>query len=338
MEAETRVLRTEITINAAPQTVWSIMDDLERYPEWNRLLPRIEGRTTVGQKLTATISYPDLEPIPFSPTVTRIVGARELRWISTVPGNDGFTADHYFAMTPTAAGGTHLENCEVFEGTHLGMVWSLMETVGRKSFEDMNADLKARAEAAKNAPVSLHPSVDNGVGRGTVSPIELLRCGCKHDAVEARVSGRVWHNHLCGCSKCWKPQRALFAQTAVVPAGTLKITANGGKLRIVDSTQAIQRHACRDCGTHMVGRVEDRDHHFYGLDFIHPELADGAALAPEFAGFVSSIIETGTNPTRMASVRARLAALGIPAFDVFSPEIMDIIAWHKMKIDSARRT
>ena len=86
----------------------------------------------------------------------------------------------------------------------------------------------------------------------------------------------------------------------------------------------------------MVGRVEERDHHFHGVDFIHPELADGAAPVPEFAGFVSSLIETGTNPTRMASVRARLAALGLAAYAAFSPELMDIIAWHKVKIARAR--
>lgn len=336
MKLEKKVLRTEIAIEAAPQTVWSIMDDLERYPEWNSLLPQVKGRTTVGQTLYATIAYPDMDVIPFSPTMTRIVGARELGWISAAPGDDGFTADHYFVLRPTVGGGTHLENCEAFEGVNLDMVWPLMEGVGRTSFEAMNADLKARAEAAKTEPVLLHPSVDIGLGSGAAPSIEQLRCSCNRDPVEARLSGQIWHNHLCGCSKCWKPAGALFAQIAAVPTGTLKVTTNDEKLMIVDQNQAIRRHACRDCGTHIVGRVEDRDHHFYGLDFIHPELGEGPAPAPEFAGFVSSIIETGTNPIQMAAVRARLAYLGIPAYDAFSPELMDIIAWHKVKIAKAQ--
>ena len=85
----------------------------------------------------------------------------------------------------------------------------------------------------------------------------------------------------------------------------------------------------------MVARVEHPDHHFYGLDFIHPELAGGAACpAPEFAGFVSSLVETGRAPSTMSRVRQRLQALGVAAYDAFSPELMDLIAWHKRKLAS----
>src|SRR5207245_4327248 len=44
------------------------------------------------------------------------------------------------------------------------------------------------------------------------------------------------------------------------------------KLQIVDASAAIQRYACKVCGTHMYGRIENKGHPFYGLDFIHPEL------------------------------------------------------------------
>jgi hypothetical protein len=83
----------------------------------------------------------------------------------------------------------------------------------------------------------------------------------------------------------------------------------------------------------MIGRVEDSRHHFFGLDFIHPELAGTATCpSPEFAAFVSSIIETGATPSLMEAVRRRLLALGISPYDAFSPELMDIIAWHRVKL------
>ena len=84
----------------------------------------------------------------------------------------------------------------------------------------------------------------------------------------------------------------------------------------------------------MVGRVPDKDHHFYGLDFIHPELAieANATSKPEFAGFVSSVIESGTSPSKMEAIRDRLKAVGVPTYDAFSPELMDVIAWHKVKV------
>jgi hypothetical protein len=34
----------------------------------------------------------------------------------------------------------------------------------------------------------------------------------------------------------------------------------------------------------------------------------------------------------MEAIRRNLASLGIPAFDGFSPEIMDVIAWHRRKL------
>ena len=61
--------------------------------------------------------------------------------------------------------------------------------------------------------------------------------------------------------------------------------------------------------------------------------ADVACGGPEFAGFVSSLIETGTSPSLMEAIRGRLAALRIPAYDAFLPEIMDLIGWHRRKID-----
>ena len=113
------------------------------------------------------------------------------------------------------------------------------------------------------------------------------------------------------------------------------MTANSDKLAVVDDAQKIRRHACAECGIHMIGTVEDPDHHFFGISFVHPELARGTLCPkPEFAGFVSSVIEGGVSPTRMAAVRKQLNRAGIPCYDGFSPEIMDIIAWHRNKINA----
>jgi S-(hydroxymethyl)glutathione synthase len=44
----------------------------------------------------------------------------------------------------------------------------------------------------------------------------------------------------------------------------------------------------------MYGRIENTGHPFYGLDFVHTELSKEPGWAPpEFAAFVSSIIESG---------------------------------------------
>ena len=61
----------------------------------------------------------------------------------------------------------------------------------------------------------------------------------------------------------------------------------------------------------MFGRIENKNHPFYGLDFVHTELSSEEGwAAPEFAAFVSSIIESGFPPSRMGEVRVAPDGIG----------------------------
>ena len=182
--------------------------------------------------------------------------------------------------------------------------------------------------------VKIHPSVDNGVKPGTKDfKGGTLTCKCANAPVTVTVSSDVAFNHACGCSKCWKPDGAIFSVVGVVGRDKLAVTANGQKLKVVDTSAAIQRHACTGCGVHMYGRIENKDHPFHGFDFVHVELSrDQGWAAPEFAAFVSSIIETGgARPDQMGAVRARLKELGLEPYDCLSPALMDAIATHTAK-------
>jgi len=178
------------------------------------------------------------------------------------------------------------------------------------------------------AQLAIHPLVDNGVKAGSSGFAGgTLTCRCSSSQVTVKLDGDVAFNHVCGCTKCWKPEGALFSLVAVIPREKVSVTANAQKLKIVDSTAAIQRYACSGCGVHMYGRIENKSHPFYGFDFVHVELSrDVGWAAPEFAAFVSSIIESGMNPDRMPAVRARLKELNLEPYDCLSPPLMDLIA------------
>ena len=184
-----------------------------------------------------------------------------------------------------------------------------------------------------NDTVKIHPSVDAGIKPAKADFAGgKLQCNCAQDKVVVSISAQTAHNHVCGCSKCWKPEGALFSQVAVVSRDQLAVTENADKLEIVDSTAAIQRHACKECGVHMYGRIENQAHPFFGLDFVHTELSDQDGWSPaEFAAFVSSIIEAGFNPEDMGAVRGRLKELGLESYDCLSPALMDAIATHIAK-------
>ena len=187
--------------------------------------------------------------------------------------------------------------------------------------------------------VSIHPSVDAGVKSAAPNFAGgKLHCNCKQDAVEVTIKGQSAHNHVCGCTKCWKPAGALFSMVAVVPRDNLKVTANEGKLKVVDPSAAIQRHACKDCGVHMYGRIENKNHPLYGFDFIHVELSkEKGWAAPQFAAFVSSVIETGTKAEDMNGIRARLKELKLEPYDCLSPALMDLLAANAVKVNGVAK-
>jgi len=180
---------------------------------------------------------------------------------------------------------------------------------------------------------SIHPAVDQGLKPAAANFAGgTLSCKCSDRKVTVSIKGQCAHNHVCGCTKCWKPAGALFSQVAVAPRENLRVTANEDKLKVVDPSATIQRYACTGCGVHMYGRIENKGHPLYGFDFFHTELSPESGCAPpEFAAFVSSIIESGADPEKMGAVRSRLKELRLEPYDCLSPPLMDFIATQTAK-------
>ncbi|MEX3952412.1 S-(hydroxymethyl)glutathione synthase [Paraburkholderia sp. EG287B] len=186
---------------------------------------------------------------------------------------------------------------------------------------------------------AIHPTVDRGIQKGAENFAGgTLRCQCAQDPVEVRIDSQVLFNHACGCTQCWKPAGALFSVVGVVPRDKVTVAAHGEKLKVVDDKATILRHACTACGTHLYGRIEKKDHAFYGLDFIHTELSKDAGWdGPGFAAFVSSIIESGTPPAAMADVRQTLRDKGLEPYDCLSPALMDLLSTQAAKAKGTYR-
>jgi S-(hydroxymethyl)glutathione synthase len=182
--------------------------------------------------------------------------------------------------------------------------------------------------------------VDNGLAPGSDSFAGgTLVCECTDKPVTVRIDSQVAHNHACGCTKCWKPEGALFSVVGVVPHDKVTVTANGDKLKVVDDEALILRHACTVCGVHMYGPVERENHAFKGLDFVHVERSKEKGWAPPtFAAFVSSAIESGTRPKDMDGIRARLTEIGLTPYDCLSPVLMDVLATKAAELAGTLKT
>src|ERR1039457_3406919 len=155
---------------------------------------------------------------------------------------------------------------------------------------------------------SIHPGVDQGLKAAAANFAGgTLSCKCSDKKVTVSIKGQCAHNHVCGCTKCWKPKGALFSQIAVTGRDNVKVTANEDKLKVVDPNATIKRYACKDCGVHMYGRIDNTGHPLFGVDFFHTE------LSPRNQGrVVTAWIRTSPKSCPKSSLRTFRSTLHVP--------------------------
>lgn len=66
--------------------------------------------------------------------------------------------------------------------------------------------------------INIHPAVNRGITQ-TNNTLNGGKLQCHYRSYKETVSlkGQTAHNHICGCSKYWKPKDALLSQVAVIP-------------------------------------------------------------------------------------------------------------------------
>jgi hypothetical protein len=135
-------LRTEVFIQASTPTVWGVLADTARYPEWNPFIRKLDGPLVAGGRIAATIQPLGRRAMTFRPTLLRVDPERELRWLGRFVVRGLFDGEHVFRLVPEGSG-TRLIHEELFGGFLLRLMD--IETF-RPSFEAMNDALKTRAE------------------------------------------------------------------------------------------------------------------------------------------------------------------------------------------------
>jgi hypothetical protein len=146
-------LRSEIDIAAAAETVWRVLADFSAYPSWNPFVRFICGQQMLGARLSVTVQPPGGKAMSFRPRLLVFEPNRELRWKGQllVPGL--FDGEHYFQLTESMPGKTHLVHGEVFSGVLVPLVLRGSARAGTaRGFEAMNRALKVRAEAQPRDP------------------------------------------------------------------------------------------------------------------------------------------------------------------------------------------
>lgn len=151
-----RELVTSVAIDAPPETVWEVLTDFERYPEWNPFM-RIVGRASEGARIAVELRPPGGRPTTFRPTVTASVYGRELAWVGHLGIPGLFDGEHRFVLEADADGRrTTVTHAETFSGVLAGLLLRFVGERTEAGFGAMNEALKERAEST-NPGLDLRP-------------------------------------------------------------------------------------------------------------------------------------------------------------------------------------
>ncbi len=141
-----KVLNASIEIDAPAATVWKVLADASRYPEWNPFVQRLEGDLREGGRVAVTIRAPGRKPVTFKARVHRLDPGRELRWRGRwfVPGV--FDGEHALTVEPLPEGRARFRSHEVVTGLLLPFLGTAMRQ-SQDGFEQLCAAVKERAES-----------------------------------------------------------------------------------------------------------------------------------------------------------------------------------------------
>jgi len=135
-------IHTEILIEAAPETVWTTLSDLENYPSWNPYHVQVGGVLEPGAKLNLVIHKPNGKVINLRPRVKRVETNKVLVWGGGVPLL--FTGNHVFELEEVRAGCTRLVQREKFSGALI----PFLDLSGvAEGYANLNASLKFHIES-----------------------------------------------------------------------------------------------------------------------------------------------------------------------------------------------
>lgn len=146
-------IRTEITIQAAPERIWEILSNFDNYPNWNPFIKSITGNpeesgqvVKVGEKIIVRLEPPEGKGMTFKPKVLAFNKNKEFRWIGHLLFPGLFDGEHRFELVDNGNGTTTFIHAERFSGILVRMLSKMLDGSTLNGFNAMNRKLKEEAE------------------------------------------------------------------------------------------------------------------------------------------------------------------------------------------------
>jgi hypothetical protein len=137
---------SEARINASAEKVWSIIMDLDKYPEWNPYTIRMQSTLKIGDPMVMTVKMNDLITLEQTEYIRVLEQGHKVCWginTDTPAFNSGERCQW---LEPLPGGGTLWRNEDLIEGTANELVTSLFGNDVQVGFDAVGVALKRRAE------------------------------------------------------------------------------------------------------------------------------------------------------------------------------------------------
>lgn len=142
----TKEIKTEIVINTAPEKVWNILTDFDKYPTWNHFIKSVTGKVAVGNKIAVRIEPPEAAGMTIKPKNLAFETNKELRWIGHLLFPGLFDGEHKFELIDNKNGTTTFIQSEKFGGILVPLFKKMLDVNTTNGFNLMNSKLKELAE------------------------------------------------------------------------------------------------------------------------------------------------------------------------------------------------
>jgi hypothetical protein len=106
-------VHAELTIQATPDEIWSVLTDTSSYPTWNPIFVEVRGEYREGATVDVGMKLPDGRVDDVKARVKKLVPGSELNQFGGVPGI--LTFDHTWKLE-AVDGGTRITQFEEYRG------------------------------------------------------------------------------------------------------------------------------------------------------------------------------------------------------------------------------
>lgn len=136
-----KIFEAKTTINASPETIWSILADTASYPDWDPAMDHIEGKLVLGETVKF---FTKLSSQAFPVKVTAFEPGRKMVLTGGMPFGL-FKSERTHTLTPVKDGQTNFHTKEIFSGLLLPIFGKNLPDL-TENFEGFVIALKKQAE------------------------------------------------------------------------------------------------------------------------------------------------------------------------------------------------